>query len=206
MANTASHPGHEREGQQNGSARNNPPADGAGSIAEKKRAGKKVLLGGVLTGIVALAGGYFVGQISGYGARVLLEATLLTTRFLCSAVMTSTASILALMLTLLGLSGGMDVTLKPSHYLRVRRIALVDLIAFIVATLFLLLLSVPVSESDQVSSSWFTTVYYVVLGISSVLGGILITTVLMLYDTVKDVIQVVGLEGNPSHMVAAEED
>lgn len=172
----------------------------------RERAGKRVLIGGILTGVAALAGGYAVGRISGYEARVLLEATLPTTRFLCSAVMTATASILALMLTVLSLSSGVNVTLKPSHYVRIRRIALVDSVALIIATLFLLLLSVPVSESDQVPSSWFTTLYYVVLGVSSILGGILISTVLMLYDTVKDVIEVIGLEEEPDHMVVAEED
>ncbi len=206
MANEKSHAGDGQEGQQDGTAQTNPPAGGAGTAVSKRRAEKRILLGGVLTGIVALIGGYAVGQISGYEARVLLEATLPTTRFLCSAVMTATASILALMLTLLGLSSGSNVTLKPAHYIRVRRIAFLDLIAFIIATLFLLLLSVPVSESDTVPPSWFTAVYYAVLGISSALGGLLISTVLMLYDTVKDVIQVVGLHKEPSHMVVTEED
>ncbi len=169
--------------------------------AGKRRAGKRVLVGGVLTGIIVLAGGYAVGRVSGYEARVLLEAMLLTTRYFCSAVMTATASILALMLTLLGLSQGVSVTLTPSHYIQVRRIALVDSVAFVIATLLLLLISVP----DKVPPSWFTTLYYVVLGISSVLGGLLISTVLMLYDTVKDVIHVVGLDEKPSYMVIEEE-
>lgn len=194
-----------RGSQQNISSQKTPPEGGTGTRVKKRKAGKRIFVGGILAAIITLLGGYAVGRISGYEARVLLEATLPTTRFLCSAVMTATASILALMLTLLGLSSGLSVTLKPSHYIRVRRIALIDLVAFTLATLFLLLLSVPVSESDKVPTSWFTTLYYAILGISSILGGILISTVLMLYDTIKDVIRVVGLHEESSDIVVTEE-
>lgn len=56
MATKKSHVESEQEGQQNGAAPEDAGAGAAGASASKKRAGKRVLLGGVLAGIVALAG------------------------------------------------------------------------------------------------------------------------------------------------------
>jgi hypothetical protein len=117
---------------------------------------------------------------------------LTTTRFLCSGVMTASATTLALMLTLLSLSANASSKLKRDHYERVRQIALLDAVAFIAATFVLLCLNIPVEQADNVDASWYDVLYYAFLGASAVLGGLLVVIVLMLYNTVKYMILVVG--------------
>jgi hypothetical protein len=136
----------------------------------------------------------------------LLEAMLPTTRFLCSAVMTATATILALMLTLLGLSTGASDRIHPAHFQRVRQIALIDTVAFAAATLFLLVLNIPLEETDNLSSTWYDTIYYAVLICSSLLGGMLISAVLMLYDAVRDMIYILGIQKKEHPLVRAESE
>lgn len=160
---------------------------------------RKAVLGGALAVVVAVVGSTVVGNLYGAEGRLLLEAMLPTTRFLCSAMMTATATILALMMTILSLSNSLANHLHSSHYKRVQQIALLDRIAFVGATLLLLVLNIPLEESDSISTGWYSTTYYVVLIISSVLGGLLIAIVMMLHATIRDMISVVGLqnEGHP---------
>jgi|GEM_PF-1417774 len=165
---------------------------------------RKALLGGALAAAVSVAGAWAVGRVSGAEGLVLLEAMLPTTRFLCSAVMTASATMLALMLTLIGLSANSSSRFHPSHYERIRQIALVDAIAFVAGTVFLLVLNIPLEESDKFSATWYSTAYYVVLIGSSLLGGLLITAVLMLYDTVRDIIQIFGLKDDDHPLLQTE--
>lgn len=159
---------------------------------------RKAVLGGALAVVVAVAGSTVVGNLYGAEGRLLLEAMLPTTRFLCSAMMTATATILALMLTMLSLSSNSSNQIHSSHYERVQQIALLDMVAFVGATLLLLVLNIPLEESDSISTEWYSTTYYIVLTYTSVLGGMLISIVMMLYAAIRDMISVVGLQ-NEDH-------
>jgi hypothetical protein len=148
------------------------------------------LAGGLVTALVTTAVVVFVGAVGAGKAKALLEATLPTTRFLCSAVMTASATTLALMLTLLSLSTGVEGELASSHYQRVKQIALMDVIAFVGATILLVTLIVPFGENISVPIRWYTVIYYVVSIGAGVLAGMLVAVVIMLYTTVRDVIRV----------------
>ncbi|MEP0546211.1 MAG: hypothetical protein ABJF88_04710 [Rhodothermales bacterium] len=150
------------------------------------------LTGGAIALVVTFGGAWAVGETSGAEARALLNGMLPTTRFLCSGVMTASATTLALMLTLLSLSANANSKLKQDHYERVRQIALLDTVAFIAATIVLLCLNIPVEQADNVAASWYDVLYYAFLGASAVLGGLLVVIVLMLYNTVKYMILIVG--------------
>jgi hypothetical protein len=109
------------------------------------------LTGGAIALVVTFGGAWAVGETSGAEARALLNGMLPTTRFLCSGVMTASATTLALMLTLLSLSANTSSKLKQDHYERVRQIALLDAIAFIAATCVLLCLNILASlQGDDV--------------------------------------------------------
>lgn len=141
---------------------------------------------GLVTAGIAFGGAYSLGRVSGFEALVLMEATLPTTRFLASSTLTASATILALMLTLLSFSHSTDFRLSQMHYRRVRVIALTVTVGFVMAILFLLLLNVPLNETDRLPTQWYVTLYYGVLVTASVLAGIIISVVLMLYLTVRD--------------------
>lgn len=119
------------------------------------RADLRIALGGgavaaLVMGAVTLA----IGNLSSFEARTLLEASLPTVRFLCSAVMTASATTLALMLTMLSLSAGSDRKIKGARFERIRQIAFVDVVAFVGATLLLVALVVPFAESSEIPAGW----------------------------------------------------
>jgi hypothetical protein len=72
------------------------------------------------------------------------------------------------------------------------------MLAFVGATFLLLVLNIPLEESDSISSDWYNTSYYVILIYSSALGGMLISIVMMLHAAIRDMISVVGLQ-NEEH-------
>ena len=154
----------------------------------------------VITGVGALA----MGWVGDSEARVLLEAMLPTSRFLCSAVMTASATILALMLTLLGFSVNSDMRLSDTFYLRVKHIAFYDMLLLIVAISFLVLHCIPITKSDQLPEWWYPTLYYGLLGAAAVIGGAMVSVVVMLYSAVKDVIHAFGLEDKDRSIIAED--
>ena len=152
---------------------------------------RQVAIAGFVAGAVALAGMLLVNVSSGSEARFLLEAMTPSIHFLCSAVMAASATILALMLTLITFSSGQGTRLKRAHYDRVRQIALVDTITFSAAIVLLLLFSVPLAESADVPAAWYRVVYYAAILYAAALGGALIAIVLMLYRAITDLIGVI---------------
>ncbi len=166
---------------------------------------RHALVGGAIaaavTGVIVILS----GRLSASEAQVLLEESLPTTRFLCSGVMAASATTLALMLTLLSVSGGTDRDLKAAHYQRVRQIALIDTIAFIGATVLLLLLSMSFGEADRVTAGWYDAIYYAVMGCSALLGGTLISVMLMLYKATCDMITVFA-PGMETSLVVDEDE
>lgn len=190
----AGRPGGDASGQGNSDTNTDPQIN---LRAEQRQA----IVGGVIAGVIALGGMLLINVSSGSEARLLLEAMLPSIRFLCSAVMTASATILALMLTMLSFSGQQDARLKSSHYERVRQIALVDTITFAAAIILLLILSLPLAESQDVPPSWYTVVYYLTMFYAAALGGALISIVLLLYNAIVDMIRVIHPEARSELVV-----
>lgn len=166
---------------------------------------KREFVGGALAALVLVVGALSVGHISGAEAKVLLESMLPTARFLYSGVITASATILALMLTLLSLSVNTQSELDPRHYQRVQKIALIDTVAFVTGMTLLVFLVVPLDESKNVANYWYQVFYYVTIGGSALLSGLLVTVVLMLYTTVRDMIEILGF-GKDDHPLVADSD
>lgn len=143
-----------------------------------------------MTALGALA----VGHVGGGEARTLVDAILPTSRFLCSAVMTASATILALMLTMLGMTVKGSADLDAIFFRRVKQVAFYDMLVLTFATCFLLLHCVPVTKSDELPGWWYPTVYYCLLAVAATLGGALVTIVAMLYAAIRDLIHVFGLD------------
>ncbi len=159
--------------------------------------GKKALTGGVLAFGIALAGQWLVGQVySGYEARNLLEAMSASAHYLGSAVVTASATILALMLTMLSLSYQTDKDFDTIFYKRIKRIGVFTTISLIGGILLLLFLSMPLQEADTVPSRWFTTIYYILMIFLAVLSGLLVAIVLMLLNAMTSLIEVIRPSAN----------
>ncbi len=149
---------------------------------------RSALIGGILSAGVIFLGTKLLGNISDNEAIDNLEEIRPTLRFTASGAMTATATILALMLTLLSFSENADRKLKGYHYDRIWWIARFAAIVFIAALILLMFLNVPINNAEESLSGLYTTVYYVMLVYVALIGGFLITIVLLLYQASRDII------------------
>ncbi|WP_299226254.1 hypothetical protein [uncultured Psychroserpens sp.] len=157
---------------------------------------KRAIYGGMITFMFIALGIFLLGNISGYEAKNLLKASLSGINMLCNTIVLASATILALLLTLLGISTGTESKLKDSHYLEVMNIAKIDTVLFIVTLIMFQMFNIPIVESDQVPTNWYRTIYWVTLFMSSLLSGGMVVVILMLYNTITNIIKIVGLGKN----------
>jgi len=166
---------------------------------------KRAITGGAISLIIILTGSFLLGELSGYEAKELIKNSLSGLNMLCNTIVLASATTLTLLLTLLGLSSGTRSKLKDDHYRHVLQIAKFDTIVFIAALMTFLIFNLPITESDNVPNNWFDVIYYSSLIISSLLSAALIVVVLMLYNTVVNIIKIVGL-GKTDHYLTVSED
>lgn len=165
---------------------------------------KRSLYGGLLVFIFTGLGIFLLGNISGYEAKQLLEASMRGIDMLCNTIVLASATILALLLTLLGISSGSKSKLKKAHYQEVLNIAKLDTILFIAALIMFQFFNIPITEAQSVPTNWFNWIYWATLFSSSMISGIMVTVILMLYATVTNIIAIVGL--NRDHHLVSEEE
>jgi len=166
---------------------------------------KRAIVGGAIALCIIGLGTYMLGNLSGYEAKELIKASIAGLNTLCNTIVLASATILALMLTLLGVSSDTSSNLKDDHYKHIMQIAKIDTVVFISSLLFFLIFNLPVTESDNIPENWFSIIYYITLGVSTVLSSALIVVVLMLYNTIVNIIKIVGL-GMKDHPLAIKED
>ncbi|WP_204345602.1 hypothetical protein [Psychroserpens algicola] len=166
---------------------------------------KRALSGGIIASFVIGLGAYFLGNISGYEAKELIKTSLPGTNTLCNTIVLASATILALLLTLLSVSSSTKSKLTAEHYKHVLLIAKIDTVVFVAAMIVFQLLNIPITEADNVPTSWYSTFYYLSLALSAILSGGLISVVLMLYNAVSSIIKIVGL-GMDDHPLLFKEE
>ncbi|MFS4418250.1 hypothetical protein [Maribacter sp. 2307ULW6-5] len=167
---------------------------------------KRATIGGLLSLLILLVGSIMLGELSGHEAKVLIKNSLSGLNTLCNTIALASATILALLLTLLGISSGSESQLKKDHYKHVLQIAKLDTGVFIAAVMSFLLFNLPIVEAEGVPTQWYSIIYYLSLALSSLLSAALIVVVLMLYNTVANIIKIVGLGVSDHPLVDPEED
>jgi hypothetical protein len=133
---------------------------------------------------------WLVGRLGSGEALQLIEATRPTVRFLCSTTALAAATTMALMFTLLSVSLTHDHDFRPQHYSRIRRIAQYSVVCLILSIFVLLLQVVPLVESEKVPVQKYMVLYYTIVVSSSLLGGLSVAIMLMLYDAIASLIEV----------------
>jgi hypothetical protein len=152
---------------------------------------KRALVGSLLAGGIAFLGHLLVGRVySGTEARSLLEAMVPSARSTGTAVVTASGTILALMLTMLSISRDATSKLEAVFFQRVERIGLLSTIALISSILLMLMLSIPLQESNNLPGSWYSIVYYVLIALTAAVSGLLVAIILMLYNALQSLIEV----------------
>lgn len=167
---------------------------------------KKALLGGALAAAVVFLGMWLSGRASGITVSELLRDFIPNAQAFTDTVVLASATTLALMLTVLGMSSSSDSQLKAAHYVRIRQIAFGDTLVFVAAMSMGLLLNVPLNESSKLNEGVEWGIYYAALGLSALLGGALIAIILMIYSTLRDMIEVLALGKEDHPLYDAETD
>lgn len=153
---------------------------------------KKALAGGIIAGSIALFGQWMVGQVyGGWEARQLLETANASAHYFGSSIVTGAATILALMLTMLGLTKQSESEFDVVFFKRIELIGFLSTVAMIAGVILLLFLSVPVQESDEVPGDWYRFIYYFLIIYIALLAGLTVSVVLMLYNSIKSLIHII---------------
>lgn len=154
---------------------------------------KKAIYGGIMATLFSGLGVFLLGNVSGYEAKQLLSTSLRGIDMLCNTIILASATILTLLLTLLSISSGTKSEIKEEHYGMVKNIAKLDTVLFITGLILFQLFNIPITESDSVPTGWFEIIYWATLISTSILSGMMIVVILMLYNTVTNIIQIVGI-------------
>ncbi|MAO47998.1 MAG: hypothetical protein CL527_04660 [Aequorivita sp.] len=155
---------------------------------------KRSIYGGVATFLFMGLGAFLLGNLSGYEAKVLIDTSLSGISMLCNTIVLGSATILALLLTLLGISSGVESKIKKVHYYQVLNIAKFDTLLFIGALLLFQFFNIPITESENLPTSWFAYIYWATLFFSSLLSGFMVTVILMLFTTFRNIINIMGFK------------
>lgn len=165
---------------------------------------QRALFGGICAALITGIGTFTLGDLSGYEAKVLIKSSLPGINTLCNTIALASATILALLLTLLSVSSGSQSKLKDEHYTQVLRIARIDTGVFILAIICFQLFNLPITDASEVPTTWYVTIYYISLIISSILSGALISVAIMLYNAIINIIKIVGL-GETDHPLISKD-
>lgn len=151
------------------------------------------LAGGAIAAIGLFSGVAVVGQVSPYEGLVLLQSVQPSVLFFASSVMAAGATVMALMLTLLGFTYNTDINFRGLHYRRIRQISLLASIAIVLSVVTLMFMGLPVDEADGLRL-YYHVVYYALTAMAALLGGLMIAVVMMLQRTITGLVNI----GHPS--------
>ncbi len=160
-------------------------------------AGGTVAASGVF-GVTAL-----VGSVNGFEARRMIEGLKSTAAFAASTYIATGATILALVATMVAFSISHETEFKRSHYRRIKTLATTTTVLIVVAIALMTCLGVPTSDPDAPDTG-YVLLYWIVLVLGSMGGGLTVSIVLMLNYTVRGLIDL-GSEGT-SFLVVGDAD
>lgn len=174
-------------------------ADGTRSDSKKWDADRWVdlrfsLVGGGVAALAVFAGVAIVGRISPGEGIGLLSSVMPTVRFFAAGAMGAAATVLALMLTILGFTYRSDYEFNRGHYRRISQIALLTTSVIIVSVITLVALGLPVEQADELRL-YHHVIYYALVATGSILGGLMVSVALMLNRTVRGLVAIAHPEG-----------
>ena len=133
---------------------------------------------------------YAIGSVySAAEAIQLLEALSRAGLYLGSAIATASATVLALMLTLIGMIRRMDEDFDAEAYRNVHVVAKLATATLMMSLLVLLAFVLPVGEFEELPSQWYKNMYEVLFAGCVVMTALLAATVAMIYLTLKRVME-----------------
>ena len=164
-------------------------------VHDVKRAG----VGGVIALAFAAVTGAVVGTAGPWKAEEIVESVTAVLPYFGSAAMGAGSTILALMLTLLGVGQSAQTRFSQTFYKRIVWIGRQACLVFAGAALLLLAMAAPVQKLEEGDGTLLVVQFYVIAGSLALLAGLLTSTLMMLQSTLEDLVKVlgIGLEEHP---------
>jgi len=144
--------------------------------------------------VAALGGGAHAaigGIYSGAEARDLLEALSRAGLYLGSAIVTGSATTLALMLTMVGMIDRLETEFNREAYENVNMVAKLATASLLLALVVLLAFTLPVGEFEDIPNYWFEILYDGLFAGAVAMVGLMAATVVMIYLTLRRVLAAV---------------
>ena len=139
--------------------------------------------------IASMIGFSIVGRVyTDTQSRILLEAIMPSLRTLCFAVITASATIIPLLMTMISLARKVDSEFDETFYARLHVITWLGTVALISATLLLLVISIPITETDGLRR-WYGIVYFAVVMGASTIASLLVGIIVTLYKTMRGLLE-----------------
>ncbi|MEQ9314282.1 MAG: hypothetical protein RLN72_00435 [Henriciella sp.] len=146
----------------------------------------------IVSGLIILIGvgaRFAIGNIySEAEATNLIEALTSTGLYLGSAIAGASATTLALMLTLLGLTRNADADFDYGVYKSISQVAWLSTISLVGAVILLLMLVLPVGEFEKMPDGWYRIMYEVIFAQTVIVCALLVATVVRLFLAIRHVI------------------
>ena len=108
--------------------------------------------------------------------------------YFAAAVSTASATILALMLTLLSMTHQASIEFDRSTYRGIQLIGFVSTVTFIISIILLLCLSFPIGEFSSIPNHWYRILYYIITALNGAMSGLMIYGVLILFEIIRGII------------------
>jgi hypothetical protein len=157
------------------------------------------IAGGLVASIVLYLGVLGVGGVGDFEALQIIESVLPTSRFLASTSVGSGATVLALLLTLIGLSLNSEIEFDRRLYQRARYITVLSLVAILLGVAILLAVSIPISEVETLKG-FYDVMYYSLTAALALLGGVVVTIGLMITATLVGLIHLADPRGDSKYL------
>lgn len=130
-----------------------------------------------------------IGRVYGAAEAVdLLNALSRAGLYLGSAIATASATIIALMLTLIGMIRRMDTDFDHGAYRDVSMVARISTLTLLVALFLLMAFALPIGEFEELPAEWFQNVYDGLFAGTVLMVGLSAATVVLIYTTLMRVI------------------
>ena len=144
-----------------------------------------IVTGAAVTVLVVVLSRMAVGRYyNDIDARELLASMRDAALFLNAAIATGSATIIALMLTLMGLAREAKDAFQRALHDRILTIAWLAAASLFGAILLLVTLTIPVVESEAIATDWYRTLWWLFSSGIAVVSGLFVSVVLTLLVTV----------------------
>lgn len=163
------------------------------------------LIGGIIAAVALFAMTVAVGWVQSFEALSLIQSVLPTARFLATAVITAATTVLALMLTLIGLSLNSDFSFHPRLYQRARYITNLSVLSLAMGVGLLLAVSVPISEVEELRR-YYAVLYYILVAAIAIVGGMIVSVGLLIGATLRGLTEIGHPEGDSDLVTSADID